>query len=100
MESMESKPGGEPIPAATKEKPQPRQRKHEAKHERTTEKLISQMIGKYISIEEKRALFLRDGAEACRDYRKRGFRATSYEVLSWIEQWDDKDESEGPRCHE
>lgn len=84
------------LPEKQEEKPEA---KPEAKHERTAKKLISQMIGKYVSLEEKRAQFLRDGAEALCEYRARGLRVTSHEVLSWLELWGEDDGSEGPECH-
>lgn len=98
MENEENKIGEDPPAQETNTGPEP-PKKHEAKHERTTQKLISEMIGKYIGIEEKRALFLRDGAEAWREYRERGLRVTSRELVSWLELWNDEDESEGPECH-
>lgn len=73
--------------------------KREVKHERTTQKLVSQMIDKYVGIEEQRARFLQDGARAWKEYCGRGIRASSREVLAWLAGWSDEDESEGPECH-
>ena len=85
--------------ASRKPEPRPKKQRHEARHERTAQKLISQMIDKYVGIEERRAQFLRDAAKAWDEYRRHGLRATSREVIAWLEAWSDEDESEGPACH-
>ena len=100
-ESDENKPERETFVyvASMKPEPRPEKQEHKARHERTAQKLISQMIDKYVGIEEQRAQFLRDAAEAWDEYRRRGLRATSREVIAWLEEWSDEDKSEGPACH-
>ncbi len=82
-----------------KKRPKKREKKPAGKHERTPQKLISQMIDKYVDGEERRAQFLRDAVQVLDEYRVRGLRATSREVIAWLEAWDDEDDSEGPSCH-
>lgn len=98
-ENGEKKPVREAYVYVPKKEPKKRAKKAAGKHERTPQKLISQMIDKYVDGEERRAQFLRDAAQALDEYRQRGLRATSREVLAWLETWSDEDDAEGPSCH-
>lgn len=60
---------------------------------------ISRIIGRHISIEERRARFLHAAEAALRKYAASRLGVTAEEVIDWLDTWGGDTETEAPSCH-
>ncbi len=67
--------------------------------DRTPHALMLQAIESYVSREEKREAWRREGVAAWEEYQRTGLHLTNAEVKDWLAQLAEGNKVEPPACH-
>ncbi|HUA96807.1 MAG TPA: ribbon-helix-helix protein, CopG family [Terracidiphilus sp.] len=70
-----------------------------ASRRRSAHWIMREAVEQYVSREEQREQFLREGQAAWEHYRSTGLHATAEEADAWLARLEAGEDAEAPHCH-